>query len=256
MTEETELGRRVVVVSPHLDDAVLSLGATIARAGRTGSAVSVVTVFAGDPSSTAPADEWARRCGFTTAGEGYRARREEDRHALGLLRARPVWLPFDGDAPDEAVLDRLRSELRHADDVLVPGSPCSQSEHARVASLVVSNPPAGRLGLYVDQPYAMWRLLSRRPRLGTRRSVNLMRLLVRSRSVRHLQQPQIPAELLPLLGRVRWHVVSRSLPEWQKKLRAVYRYRSQVRGFGPITVPGIAIYEASVGGEMIGRVER
>jgi LmbE family N-acetylglucosaminyl deacetylase len=48
----------VAVVSPHLDDAALSLGAAIAALTRSGRTVRVVTPFAGDPSSDAPANGW------------------------------------------------------------------------------------------------------------------------------------------------------------------------------------------------------
>lgn len=50
----------LVVLSPHLDDAVLSLGATIARLSRHGRSVRVVTAFANDPTSRAPAGPWGR----------------------------------------------------------------------------------------------------------------------------------------------------------------------------------------------------
>src|SRR5213080_853986 len=89
-----ELEGRVVVVSPHLDDAVLSLGAALARAARRGGAVTVLTVLAGDPASETPAGEWDSQAGFATAGEAARARREEDRRACALLGVEPVWLPF------------------------------------------------------------------------------------------------------------------------------------------------------------------
>jgi hypothetical protein len=46
---------RVVVVSAHLDDAALSLGATIARVASMGGEVSVLTVLAGDPDSNSAA---------------------------------------------------------------------------------------------------------------------------------------------------------------------------------------------------------
>ena len=66
----------VVVVSPHLDDAALSLGAAIARARRIGAArVVVLTVFAGNPESDLPAGGWDSRAGFATEGEASRARR-------------------------------------------------------------------------------------------------------------------------------------------------------------------------------------
>lgn len=50
-----------VVVSPHLDDAILSLGATVAGLARNGLAISVVTVFAGDTSSAKPCGGWDER---------------------------------------------------------------------------------------------------------------------------------------------------------------------------------------------------
>ena len=50
--DERLLGR-VVVVSPHLDDAVLSLGATMAHAIESGAKVEVLTVFGCEPTSSA-----------------------------------------------------------------------------------------------------------------------------------------------------------------------------------------------------------
>jgi len=81
---------RWLVVSPHLDDAVFSCGQLLAQAP--GSIV--VTVFAGVPPPGTPAPPWDRRAGFRHADEAMRARRDEDRRALALLDARPVWLDF------------------------------------------------------------------------------------------------------------------------------------------------------------------
>ncbi|TGN94099.1 PIG-L deacetylase family protein [Burkholderia sp. USMB20] len=81
---------RWLVVSPHLDDAVFSCGQLLAQAP--GSVV--VTVFAGIPEHGAAAPPWDRRAGFRTADDAMRRRRDEDRHALALLDARPVWLDF------------------------------------------------------------------------------------------------------------------------------------------------------------------
>ncbi|MDN7970796.1 PIG-L family deacetylase [Burkholderia multivorans] len=81
---------RWLVVSPHLDDAVFSCGQLLAQAP--GSVV--VTVFAGIPPTGTVAPPWDRRAGFRSADEAMRARRDEDRHALSILDARPVWLDF------------------------------------------------------------------------------------------------------------------------------------------------------------------
>ncbi|KVA06843.1 GlcNAc-PI de-N-acetylase [Burkholderia latens] len=81
---------RWLLISPHLDDAVLSCGQVLAQAP--GSVV--VTVFAGIPPRHAAAPPWDRRAGFRTADEAMRSRRDEDRRALETLDARPLWLDF------------------------------------------------------------------------------------------------------------------------------------------------------------------
>ncbi|WP_157903398.1 PIG-L deacetylase family protein [Cupriavidus malaysiensis] len=80
----------LLLVSPHLDDAVFSCGNLIAACP--GSVV--VTLFAGVPRHGTPAPQWDRRAGFASAREAVEARREEDRAALSLLNAEPVWLDF------------------------------------------------------------------------------------------------------------------------------------------------------------------
>ena len=57
---------RIVVVSPHLDDGVLSLGAWMASQVRAGARVELLTVFACDPESDAPTKGWDARGGFRT----------------------------------------------------------------------------------------------------------------------------------------------------------------------------------------------
>ena len=87
-------GGRIVVVSPHSDDGVLSLGATMSRLARAAREVELLTVFALDPESDAATRGWDERAGFRTEGEAARARREEDRRACALLGVTPAWLPF------------------------------------------------------------------------------------------------------------------------------------------------------------------
>jgi LmbE family N-acetylglucosaminyl deacetylase len=78
----------VVVVSPHLDDAVFSCGELLAS--RPGSYV--ITVFAGGPSSVTPLTGWDRECGFLDGQDIIGARRQEDVAALALLSASPIFL--------------------------------------------------------------------------------------------------------------------------------------------------------------------
>lgn len=82
---------RIVVISPHLDDAVL--GCTHLLAAHPGT--TVVTVFAGRPATYPdPMERWDALCGFQPGDEVHAARRAEDAAALELLEARPVWLDF------------------------------------------------------------------------------------------------------------------------------------------------------------------
>jgi LmbE family N-acetylglucosaminyl deacetylase len=145
----------MVVVSPHLDDGVLSLGAVMASWARGGSRVELLTVLACDPDSDAPGGGWDARAGFATEGESARARREEDRRACAILGVAPIWLPFGsvdyerhGDA--EAVRAAVENAVRGADDVLLPGSPLTHPDHAWLAEVLA--PVA--TGRYVELLYA------------------------------------------------------------------------------------------------------
>lgn len=247
----------LVVLSPHLDDAVLSLGATIARLSRHGRSVRVVTAFANDPTSRAPAGPWDASCGFHTEGEAARARREEDRRACATVGAEPSWLPFGDEeygrhAPEAEVYDALADEVRGADAVLVPGFPLAQSDHAALTRLVWQEPPSdAALGLYVEQPYAALRLMSRGGRLGAaaltpgRGLANLARIAVR-RGRRLQEPPSASSDPFPPPEWGRSPVAGRDL---RAKWRAMGAYTSQLRGFGPLVRSRLAIYELGWGGE-------
>lgn len=153
-------GRRVVVVSPHSDDGVLSLGAAIAAWASAGARVELLTVFALDPDSDAPAGGWDRRAGFATEGEAAAARRDEDLAACTILGAVPVWLPYgsvdyERHGTREEVLRAVEEAASGADEVLLPGTPLTQPDHAWLARLLDGvDLGAARLGRYVELPYA------------------------------------------------------------------------------------------------------
>ena len=149
---------RVVVLSTHLDDGVLSIGGWMYRAARGGSAITLVTVLAGDPNDTRPGSDWDRRSGFSTVGEAATARRAEDRRACAILGVRTSWLPF-GDmlqgrgGSDEAVWNALVPLLANADLVLGPGFPLSHPDHAWLATLLHGQGGSLPTGFYAEQPY-------------------------------------------------------------------------------------------------------
>jgi len=231
---------RLAVLSPHLDDAAFSLGATIAKCSRAGARVTVVTVFAGDPISSRPAGDWDRRAGFRSAGEAARARREEDRRACDLLGAVPLWLELEDeqyarDRDADSVWGVLEPILAEADAVLVPGFPLLNADHAWLAPLVLDRLPSpGRIGLYVEQPYATWYRRDRaRPEL--------------------MQTPE-------LLGgaAASWFPVRPGLHGRLAKQRALRAYRSQLAAMARPRqrVPlAVALYEARRGGETLAWVD-
>ena len=80
----------VLVVSPHCDDAVFACGDLLIAHPRS----IVVTVFAGRPPRDAGLTAWDAAAGFTPSDDVIAARRAEDRAALALLGATPIWLDF------------------------------------------------------------------------------------------------------------------------------------------------------------------
>jgi LmbE family N-acetylglucosaminyl deacetylase len=82
---------RIVVVSPHFDDAVL--GATHLIACHRGT--TVVTVLGGRPPAyPAEPTSWDACGGFGPGDDVVAIRQEEDRSAMAFLEATPVWLDF------------------------------------------------------------------------------------------------------------------------------------------------------------------
>lgn len=237
------LAGRVTVLSPHLDDAVLSLGAAIARAAATGASVEVVTVFAGDPESQAPSGAWDARSGFRTAGEASRARRAEDLRACGFLGASTRWFPFADlqyDPPAQAALTQaLAPVLDAAETILAPGFPLTNPDHRRLTDLVLRLAPvSARVGVYLEQPYDWWSVARRlsRPRLP--------------RSLR-VRQPPPAADDSAVDGPLEWTALAASTRDTARKLRAARMYASQLPNFGHLAVPRMLLRERRRGGEYV-----
>jgi len=213
------LSGAVAVLSPHLDDGVFSLGASIAAASD--ASVVMLTVLAGDPESELPAGEWDSRAGFRRAGQATRARRQEDARACEEVGARPEWLPYpDHQYPrpdDDGIWEDIERALGQAETVLVPAFPLMHEDHRWLLGLVEGHGlPGRRVGHYVEQPYAAaWE--SRRP--GEE-----------------------------------WAPLAAALPHRMRKLRACRRYVTQLplleRQSSPVLLRMLR-YEAARGGELV-----
>jgi LmbE family N-acetylglucosaminyl deacetylase len=110
--------RPTMVISPHLDDAVLGCGHRLAT--HPGSVV--VTIFAGMPRDESCLTEWDARCGFSSVREAIACRRHEDSNALARLGATPVWLDYcDSQYREPPAIDAVSETLRRVLMELRPG---------------------------------------------------------------------------------------------------------------------------------------
>ena len=118
-------------LSPHLDDAVISCGGLMAMQDARGEPISVLTLFAGDPSdyriSNFAAELHAR---WGKAGPPIAMRRAEDRLACGRLGASVVHLDF----PDAVY--RIDADGEHlypdADSLFAEGGPPEPDLHVSI----------------------------------------------------------------------------------------------------------------------------
>jgi LmbE family N-acetylglucosaminyl deacetylase len=179
--------REVLVVSPHLDDAVLSAGGRIAHLATAGARVTVFTVFAGVPTPPYSSVARAFHRSWGLDDNAVHHRREEDRRAIDHLMANAVhgdypdaiyrtdssgrWLISSGSQPtkhtaeDEGELTRtitvtvqeLIGSLR-PDLVLTCASVGDHIDHRHTCYAVRAAAKASgvALRLWTDQPYSSW----------------------------------------------------------------------------------------------------
>jgi len=153
----------IVIVSPHLDDAVFSIGSTMATWSRRGLDLQLVTLFAGDPDRVTRPSYWDSKRGTTTAAEATMARRGEDAAAACIVGATPFWGPFDDAAyvakrdPD-AMWNFLQAHMESAAIVLLPGWPLIHTDHRFTTMLVLERLRDVAIGFYAEVPYASYPL--------------------------------------------------------------------------------------------------
>lgn len=251
----------IAIVSPHLDDAVLSVGGLIAREVAAGNRVTVVSCFtAGPPLDQIPP---AQR----VFGD-YSIRRAEDERALAVLGAAHRWLdrperiwrqpplaktlhvfhtpPKITDFSELATIRGAIGEwLDRGARVYAPLAIGHHVDHTEVALAALRELLArgayDRLRFYED-PYALgggcrrqhwlartrtWRVFGA-PAWASPRVAALLRVVAAS-----ARGPVID-EYLPEVTRLNWRCTPQALApsEEAKKLAAVSEYTSQVRAFG------------------------
>lgn len=150
----------LVVISPHLDDAILSCAGLLAARPRS----TVVTVYTARAPAPGLLTDWDQRCGFPDARAAMTCRLAEDRRALGIVGATGLGLEFlDSQysaSPDEDT-PRLTESLLRLLGSLAPDSVAMplglfHCDHVRVsdAALQVRNALPGMAWFgYEDVPY-------------------------------------------------------------------------------------------------------
>lgn len=278
----------IVILSPHLDDAVLSLGGLISREAAAGKTVEIVSCFtAGPPLETIPASQ-------RVFGD-YSMRRSEDERALAILGARHRWLDLHERIWRDPPLPRTRSvfpthvfrtpakmddfsELKairtaiaamletDATTIYAPLAVGHHVDHVEVALAalreVLGRGAFDRIRFYED-PYAlgrgcrkqhfvarrhMWRTFGA-PAWASPRVGTLLRLVAFV-----ARGPKIE-DYLPEAARLDWTPAPHEVAgvDEERKLAAIAEYGSQVRAFGGMSRVRAFVRRAHrvMGGEVI-----
>lgn len=145
------------ILSPHLDDAVLSCWRLLARPGE----MIVINVFAGAPTSMGGPAWWDRLTGAKDSGKRVRERVEEDRKALALDGRARVNLGFldeqyrDAEQPLGAVAALIERRLPPGAHVFAPAAFGGHPDHALVRAAALELRRRGfAVSLYADLPHA------------------------------------------------------------------------------------------------------
>jgi LmbE family N-acetylglucosaminyl deacetylase len=146
-----------VILSPHLDDAVLSCWHVLCGPGD----VQVINVFAGSPPPGA-ASWWDRETGATDSATRMAERRAEDLEAFAVVGRSAVHLDFldaQYEPPEQSVSDivsRLRELIDPEALVYAPAALGDHPDHERVRAVAVELAAAGQpVRLYADHPHAV-----------------------------------------------------------------------------------------------------
>jgi LmbE family N-acetylglucosaminyl deacetylase len=145
-----------VILSPHLDDAVLSCWQILTQPGD----VTVINVFTGVPTGREEPAWWDRYTGAADSGERVRERIEEDRRALSLAGRIPVNLDlldaqYRGGKPPPSLTGRLMELIEPGALVYAPATFADHADHRLVgAAALALRAQECAVFLYADLPHA------------------------------------------------------------------------------------------------------
>jgi LmbE family N-acetylglucosaminyl deacetylase len=146
-----------VILSPHLDDAVLSCWHLLTQPDD----VAVINVFAGVPTNLSAPAWWDEYTGASDSAERVRERIEEDRRALSVAERAAVNLGFldeqyrDRAQTLEPLVEEIARLLPSGALVYAPAAIASHTDHALVRAAALALRESGvAVSLYADLPHA------------------------------------------------------------------------------------------------------
>jgi hypothetical protein len=146
-----------VILSPHLDDAVLSCWHVLTGPGE----VSVINVFAGVPIDLEAPAWWDEYTGATDSADRVRERIAEDSRALALAGRTATNLGFldeqyrDGEQPLAPISEQIERLLSPGARVFAPAAFADHTDHALVRAAALELRASGfAVTLYADLPHA------------------------------------------------------------------------------------------------------
>jgi len=233
----------VAILSPHLDDAVLSCWHLVDSP----LGVTVVNVFAGSPPAGTPTPWWDRLTGASDPVERMHERRAEDRAALALAGRVGVAIDLldaqyrQEPLPVADLVRRLREVIPAGALVYAPAAMGHHPDHELVRTASLELARAGRrVALYADIPHSIERgwpaWITGEPALvGSAAAAAWSRVLAAA----GLDVPRLVPEVRALGERAR-----------TRKLRAIDAYRTQRAAldelaFAPLNSRQVLAWEVS-----------
>ncbi len=147
-----------VILSPHLDDAVLSCWHLLCGPGE----VTVVNVFAGSPPPGSGASWWDRLTGANDSAARMLERRAEDRAAFTVAGRTATCLDFldaqyePAGQTDDMIAAALRELIDPETVVYAPAALGEHPDHEQVRTVALRLAASGQqVRLYADHPHAV-----------------------------------------------------------------------------------------------------
>jgi GlcNAc-PI de-N-acetylase len=216
------------ILSPHLDDAVLSCWHLLAQRD----ALVVINVFTGVPASVGAAAWWDRLTGATDSRQRVRERVDEDRRALALAGRTPANLGFldeqyrERDQSLAPLTARVEGLLAPGAHIYAPAALGGHADHTLVRAAALELLKAGfAVSLYADLPHAT---LHGWPAWVTGRGDTPSQDLAAALWERSLAETGVsPESMVPMVHEL--DAVAHA-----RKLAAIRAYRTQLHGLAEL----------------------